>query len=238
MPTLRGPANVLLLLAIVCAFSLLYQLFRTQRRTLYITGFTVVLWFLIIGEFALHGFFSNFTTLPPHLIFALILPAIAFAIFSFTSKSLPQALSQTPITWLIAFQAFRIVVEIILWRGYKLGVVPIQMTFDGRNVDILIGITAPLAAWLAARFYKQSGSVTFGILWNIAGLASLINIATVAILSMPTPLRHFMNDPPNTLLTHFPFIYLPAVLVPAGYIAHMLSIRQLLQRRSIPQLLD
>jgi hypothetical protein len=236
--TLRLPAVILLTLAIFCAASLLIELFRAHRHTLYITVAIVALWFFAIGELALHGFFANFVSLPPHLIFALILPAIAFAIFSFASKSLPQALSQTPITWLIAFQAFRIIVEIILWRGYKLGVVPIQMSFDGRNVDILIGITAPLAAWLTWRFYRQSGSTTFGILWNIAGLASLINIATVAILSMPTPLRRFMNDPPNTLLTHFPFIYLPAVLVPAGYIAHFLSIRQLLQRRSTPQSQD
>jgi hypothetical protein len=101
------------------------------------------------------------------------------------------------------------------------------MTFDGRNLDILIGLTAPLAAWILYR----TRSRTFGILWNIAGLASVLNIATIAILSMPTPLRRFMNDPPNTLLAHFPFIYLPAVLVPAGYIAHILSIRQLLQRQ-------
>jgi hypothetical protein len=235
MTTLRGPAIVLLTLAIFCATTLLIELFRKQRRTLYITAAIVALWFIVVGELALLSFFANFTSLPPHLLFALILPAVAFAIFSFAAKSLPEALHQTPISWLIAFQTFRIVVEIILWRGYKLGVIPIQMTFDGRNVDILLGLTAPLAAWLTARFYKQSGSTTFGILWNIAGLASLINIAIVAILSMPTPLRRFMNDPPNTLLTHFPFIYLPAVLVPAGYITHFLSIRQLLQRRSTPQ---
>jgi hypothetical protein len=232
MTTLRLPAITLLILAIFCAFSLLFQLFRTQRRTLYATAAVVTLWFILIGALALHGFFANFTSLPPHLVFALVLPLVAFITFSFVSKSLPEALTQTPITWLIAFQAFRIVVELILWLGYRAGAVPIQMTFDGRNIDILIGLTAPFAAWLTARFYKQTGSTTFGILWNIAGLGSLINIATVAILSMPTPLRHFMNDPPNTLLTHFPFIYLPAVLVPAGYIAHLLSIRQLVRSRA------
>jgi len=101
------------------------------------------------------------------------------------------------------------------------------MTFEGRNLDILIGLTAPIAAFIVYR----TRSVAFGLIWNILGFASILNIATIAVLSMPTPIRYFMNDPPNTLLAHFPYIYLPAVLVPAGYIAHILSIRQLLQRR-------
>jgi len=224
---LRLPAIILTLLAIFCAFTLLYRLFRNHRGTLYLTAATVALWFLLTGTLAHRGFFTNFTALPPHLLFALLLPALAFAIFILTSNTLPEALRETELPWLIAFQAFRIVVELILWRGYKVGVVPVQMTFEGRNLDILIGLSAPLAVWILYR----TRSVAFGIAWNIAGLASILNIATIAILSMPTPLRRFMNDPPNTLLVHFPFIYLPAVLVPAGYIAHILSIRQLLQRR-------
>jgi len=226
-PTLRLPAILLTALAIFCTYLLLDRLFRAHRRTLYLTAATITLWFLLTGALANRGFFTDFAALPPHLLFALLLPAIAFAIFSFTSKTLPQALRATPLPWLIAFQTFRIVVELILWRGHKTGVIPIQMTFAGRNLDILIGLSAPLAAFIIYRTRNR----TFGIAWNIAGLASILNIATIAILSMPTPLRRFMNDPPNTLLAHFPFIYLPAILVPAGYIAHILSIRQLLQRR-------
>jgi hypothetical protein len=228
LTTLRGPAIVLTLLAIICALLLLFILFRSNRLTLFTATILTAAWFLLTGTLALRGFFSDFAALPPHLLFALLLPAIAFAIFSFTSKSLPNTLHQNPVTWLIGFQAFRIIVELILWRGYKAGVIPIQMTFEGRNLDILIGLTAPFAAWI----YQRARSATFAIVWNIAGLASVLNIAIVAILSMPTPLRHFMNDPPNTLLAQFPFIYLPAVLVPCGYIAHFLSIRQILQRRT------
>jgi hypothetical protein len=224
-PALRLPAIILTALATYCAYSLLDRLFHAHRHTLILTATTTVLWFLLTGVLAHRGFFTNFAALPPHLLFALLLPALAFAIFSLTSNTLPEALRQTPLPWLIAFQTFRIVVELVLWRGHKAGVLPIQMTFEGRNLDILIGLSAPIAAFIVYR------SRTFGIAWNIAGLASILNIATIAILSMPTPLRRFMNDPPNTLLAHFPFIYLPAVLVPAGYIAHILSIRQLLQRR-------
>jgi len=226
-PTVHLPAIILTALAILCAYSLLYRLFRAHPRTLYLTAATVTLWFLLTGTLAHRGFFTNFTSLPPHLLFALLLPAIAFAIFALTSKTLPEALRETPLPWLIAFQTFRIIVELVLWRAYRAGAIPVQMTFEGRNLDILIGLTAPIAAFIVYR----TRSVAFGLIWNILGFASILNIATIAVLSMPTPIRYFMNDPPNTLLAHFPYIYLPAVLVPAGYIAHILSIRQLLQRR-------
>jgi hypothetical protein len=226
-PAIHLPAIILTTLAIFCAYSLLYHLFRAHPRTLYLTAATVTLWFLLTGILAHRGFFTNFTSLPPHLLFALLLPAIAFAIFALTSRTLPQALRETPLPWLIAFQSFRIIVELVLWRAYRAGAIPVQMTFEGRNLDILIGLTAPIAAFIVYR----TRSLAFGITWNILGVASVLNIATIAILSMPTPIRYFMNDPPNTLLAHFPYIYLPAVLVPAGYIAHALSIRQMLQRR-------
>ena len=41
------------------------------------------------------------------------------------------------------------------------------------------------------------------VLWNILGLGLLINIVAIAILSMPTPLRVFMNEPANTIVTEF-----------------------------------
>jgi hypothetical protein len=231
MPALRGPAIVLSILAALCAFSLLIRVFRTQRPTLRIVLPLVMLWFSVIGTLAMRGFFADFTSLPPHLLLALLLPAVAFAIFSVSSKAIPEGLGEMPVYWLIAFQTFRVVVEIVLFRGYKAGAIPVQMTFYGRNFDILVGLTAPLAAWLSSKLYARNRSIAFGIVWNIAGLISVMNIAIVAVLSMPTPLRYFMNDPPNTLLAYFPFIYLPAVLVPAAYIAHLLSIRQLLQKR-------
>ena len=97
------------------------------------------------------------------------------------------------------------------------------MTFEGRNLDILSGITAPLIAFLISR-KKISKPIT--ILWNIACLGLLANIVITAILSMPTPFRVFMNEPANTIVAEFPIVWLPALLVPLAYGLHFLSIRQ------------
>ena len=64
------------------------------------------------------------------------------------------------------------------------------------------------------------------LLYNIAGLVLLVNIVAVSALSLPTPLRAFHNEPDSSLITTFPFIYLPGLLVPLAYTLHILSLRQ------------
>jgi small-conductance mechanosensitive channel len=225
---LSGPALVLTLLAIVCALLLNWILFRDKPRSLTLGILFIGAWFLVTGGLASAGFFSNFAAVPPRLLFALFIPAVVLAIAIPVSGDLREALGDTPIGWLIALQTFRVVVELVLWRGYKSGAIPVQMTFEGRNFDILAGLTAPFAAWLWQRTHNR----TFAIAWNIAGIVLLANIIVVAILSTPGRFRVFTDGPPNTLLTHFPFIYLPAVLVPVAYTAHILSLRRLWSMRS------
>lgn len=40
------------------------------------------------------------------------------------------------IATLIGFQGFRVFVEVFLWMGYNDGFVPVQMTWEGRNLDL------------------------------------------------------------------------------------------------------
>jgi hypothetical protein len=100
------------------------------------------------------------------------------------------------------------------------------MTFEGRNWDILVGLTAPLVALVLTR----KPLLGFAKLWNIAGLLILGNIVGVALLSAPLPFRVFLNEPANTIIAEFPFVWLPSVLVPIAYTLHLLSWRQLMRR--------
>ena len=63
-------------------------------------------------------------------------------------------------------------------------------------------------------------------------LLLLLNILAIAALSMPTPLRQFMNEPANTIIGEFSFIYLPGVLVVIAYSLHIFSLRQLHELKS------
>jgi hypothetical protein len=133
------------------------------------------------------------------------------------------------IGWLIGFQSFRIPVELWLHTLYQEGVVPVQMTYEGRNYDIVSGILAlVLFLWAIRRQPPRWAIWTF----NIVGLALLVNIVAIAMLSAPTPLRRFFNEPANTFVADVPYVWLPAFLVQAAWFGHLLVFRWLRQPRS------
>jgi hypothetical protein len=109
--------------------------------------------------------------------------------------------------------------------AFEQGKLPIQLTFEGRNFDIISGITAPIVAFLLSKNLVSRGVV---IVWNVVSLGLLINVVATAVLSLPTPFRVFMNEPANRIVAEFPVIWLPGLLVPLAYGLHFLSLRQLL----------
>jgi hypothetical protein len=96
------------------------------------------------------------------------------------------------------------------------------MTFEGRNWDLLTGLTALPMAWLVARKKAPKWLI---YVWNSMGLALLLNVMVIAALSMPTPLRHFHNEPANTFVTYFPYVWLPTYLVQVAWLSHLLIFR-------------
>ncbi|NJO03068.1 MAG: hypothetical protein HC880_16540 [Bacteroidia bacterium] len=210
--------TLLCLGAIVWALMTLSRSFKSAAHFLRIVG----LWLLLISGTALTGFTQNFSVFPLNALIILLPPMIALIVLVFNQR-FKQFLGGVPLRWLTGIQFFRVIVEIFLWQLYEIGLIPVQMTFEGQNFDILAGLTAPIFAY----FYGNKPRVLFW--WNIAGMLLLINIVGTAILSMPTPIRVFMNEPANTIVTYFPIIWLPAFLVPLAYYMHILSLKKILQ---------
>lgn len=223
------------LLTVICLFAIsrglkigLKHFEETRRRSILKKYWLFIsLWIAIISVASLTGFSADFDAFPPRPVFFVVIPIIAL-VFIMRSETTKQILSVVPAKYLINIQIFRIPVEILLWLLLLAGVTPIQMTFEGRNMDILVGLTAPIIAYLAFANGKFHRKVAIG--WNIAGLMLLANILTIAVLSMPTPLRVFMNEPANTEVANFPVIFLPAILVPIAYYFHVFSLKQLLMK--------
>ena len=182
-------------------------------------------WMALIGWLAARGHFLNFESLPPRILAALVPAALAVSYIS-VSDRVKALMKVIPKSWFINIQSFRILMEIFLWLMYRNGLIPVQMTFEGRNFDLLIGLSAPVIAYFC--FVKKSWPGLTALLWNFAGLLLLTNILIIAILSMPGPLRKFINEPANTAVVNFPFIWIPALIVPFAYLMHVLSIKQLL----------
>jgi hypothetical protein len=183
----------------------------------------VSIWLVTVSNLALSGFFSNFATLPPRLLIGPLVPMLSIIIITLFGR-FDKVLKAVPPTWLFYLQAFRLPVEILLWMLFIQNLLPVQMTFEGRNWDIMVGLTA-----IPAGFFCFGGNrfkTTAAIFWNIAGLILLFNIVIIAVLSMPTPFRVFMNDPANEIVADFPFVLLPGILVPLAFSLHVLSLRQ------------
>jgi hypothetical protein len=195
---------------------------RRQKISLRILiGF--ILWAVIICAASASGFTSRFDLFPANAMPVVVLPLITilFLLFSRTMKDMLHHISLRLLTQL---QVFRVFVEIILWMLFLQNLLPVQMTFEGLNWDVLTGVTA----FVAARFLLKSKP--WLIVWNVIGLVLLINIVAVALLSMPTPFRFFDNEPANVIVTQFPFLFLPAYLVPLAYTLHIMSLRKLLMK--------
>ena len=199
---------------------------KRQRKIITKVIFILLIWMVVLSGLALSGFFSDFNSMPPRFVIIVIIPLITLTwalLFSATTK---EILMHVPGQTIISLQVFRVVVEILLWLLFIQNLLPVQMTFEGRNFDILAGISAPVVAYFGVARNQWPRIVL--IVWNVLSLALLINIVTIAILSFPTPFRYFMNEPTNTIVATFPFVWLPGFLVPLAYGLHFLSLRQLI----------
>jgi len=163
----------------------------------------------------------DFSARPPLLPVLIFLSFIGVYFGSYFSAA-AKLIESPGLAWLIGLQVFRAGVEIFLDLGYRAGFVPVQMTLEGRNWDVLTGLTALPVAWLVAK-NRAPKWLIYG--WNVMGLALLLNVMTIAALSMPTPLRQFHNEPANTFVAYFPYVWLPTYLVQVAWLSHLLIFR-------------
>lgn len=120
----------------------------------------------------------------------------------------------------------RVPVEFVLLWLSVYHFVPDIMTFEGRNFDIFSGISAALIWYFG--FYKNRLNKNILLIWNLICLGLLFNIVIIAILSAPYPFQKFGVDQPNIAVFYFPFIWLPAYVVPVVLFSHLAAIRKLM----------
>lgn len=202
----------------------LYCCFKRSIKRPMVSVCIVAIWLLITGILSIKGFFMRFDVLPPRILFAVV-PMVLVLIYTVISSKVLPLLTHIPQTWLIYVQAFRIVMEIVLWLLAKEKLVPEIMTWDGHNFDILIGITAPAVAYLC--FTANRWSPKIALVWNWLGILFLLNVFAHGLLSVPTPFQVFVTNPPNTFVGYFPYTWLPAFVVPCAIMFHILSIRKI-----------
>lgn len=144
------------------------------------------------------------------------------------SKAGKRLADNLPLVALVGFQAFRLPLELVLHAWSEQGTIPESMTWTGQNLDIISGATALVLAPFAARPM---------VAWiaNVVGLALLVNVARVAIMSAPLPFAWEHVQPKLTLIAHLPYALIGPVCVGGALAGHVILTRRLLSGGTTPK---
>jgi hypothetical protein len=225
LPTLPSWLYLLFGLTTALALAIFYLAARRSGRALAV----VLAWLLVQSALSSSGFYAVTTTLPSRLAFALGPPLLLLLSCLATARG-RAFLASLRLDWLTLLHVVRLPVELGLYGLFRHGAVPRIMTFAGGNWDILMGLSAPLVYWLVRRQHAGHWAL---LAWNALGLGLLFHIVRVAVLAAPSPVQRLAFEQPNVALLHFPFGWLPAVLVPLVLLAHVAALWQLLARKSL-----
>lgn len=198
----------------------------------YASPVVAVLVFLTIIQSALGlaGFYNDAGSLTARFPL-LIMPTLVFLFSMFFYRKGRAVIDGLDIRLLTLVHVVRIGVEIVLFWLFLHKGVPKAMTFDGRNFDVLSGLTAPLIYYFG--FVRSSLPRRVLVAWNIICILLLLNVVSMAFLSLPGRYQHFNFGQPNIAVGYFPFLLLPAILVPLVLFAHAAAIRQLILQHNI-----
>ncbi len=191
-------------------------------------SFLLAFWVFFTAAASIGGFYTVTETIPPRLFLLGVLPSV-LTVIAYLAFFRERFLEKFPLRTLTLLHVVRLPVEIVLFWLFKAALIPQVMTFEGRNFDILAGITAPVVAYLAIR----NGTVNRPVLiaWNLISLGLLLNIVVTAFLSFPGPMQQIAFDQPNRAVMYFPFIWLPSIVVPIVLFAHLITLWKLFTNR-------
>lgn len=221
MEKLPAYINIVFGLTTILSVFIFYKATNHSKKTLII----LLIWLAVQTVIGLSGFYTVTDTLPPRFII-LVLPPLLLIIGLFATVKGRHFIDSLDTKALTILHIIRIPVEIVLFWLFLNKTVPELMTFEGRNFDILSGLTAPAIFYFG--YITKHLDRKIILIWNFICLALLINIVVNAALSAPSPFQKFAFDHPNIAVLHFPYNWLPSCIVPLVLFTHLATIRQLI----------
>ena len=217
---------VFLILIILRATTRLSDSYDKYQNTPLSMTIFIAFWLIYLSVLSYTEFLVDFT-FPPMMPLMVVIPLMVLIVLLLFRKATADLLSTISVSWLIYIQSFRIIVEIIIWGAYNQGIIPIETTFEGGNVDIIVGLTAVPLAYYAMRNKISPMAL---IIWNIAGLLILANTVRLFITAGYFPA--LLGQDENMLSVEFvklPYLLIAGMFMPLAVLIHALSIKQLLK---------
>jgi len=159
-------------------------------------------WAIVTAVMAINGTLAAFTSFPPWIpILALTQLAFVFWLGWFSSWS--DLLGRILQYILVGLQCFRVPVELLLATLATRKLLAIEMTYYGRNFDILEGVTAvALGIWLKRRGENSLRQVV--LIWNLLGLSLVTVVLVHGLLSVPYPSQLLHLSVSTFVIAYFP----------------------------------
>src|ERR1700712_3060360 len=173
METLPVYVPVIFELTVLLTFLFLAR--SSAFSVLFVVGVTG--WLFLQAMLGLSGFYKSAVGFPPRFALALVPPLLFVVVLAISGKGRrpdPRILT--------LLHVVRVPVEIVLYWLMLNRMVPEVMTFEGRNFDILCGITAPFIFYFG--YIRKSIGRYWLIAWNIVCLLLLGNIVVTAVFSL------------------------------------------------------
>lgn len=196
---------------------------RTQA--LYVV-LVLIVWFGLSLALARIEFFqaTEGGPFPPMIAFGITVPILLGAIFITKSQIFGRFLAAVPPHWLIGVQVYRSL-GVIFLIAHAEGILPGVFAIPAGYGDIIVGVTAILAATLVA---YGSSLRRFAIrAWNSLGIADLVLAVSLGFFSSPGPLQLLSLDQPNVLISSYPMVLVPVFAVPLSILLHIASLTKL-----------
>jgi len=181
---------------------------------------------LASGGVAWAGWLQQMDRVPPPM--ALMIALVFVTAFGLGLSPFGRASAAgIPLVSLVAFQSFRLPLELVMHRASTLGIMPVELSYSGYNFDILTG-AGTLAVWLAmAAGVRVPLAVLW--LWNVWGCWCLAVIACIAIATSPMVRLFGEGSHLNTWVLFVPYVWLPVILVTAAMFGHIVLTAKLLR---------
>lgn len=135
------PVYITITFLLTVALTWLLLLGAARKKT--IPFIITAAWLAVIGILAYNAFFIDTDKMPPKLALAVV-PAIFFIIGLLFTKKGWVFCNSLDLRLLTLLHVVRLPVELVLYWLALHKAVPELMTFEGRNFDILSGISAPI----------------------------------------------------------------------------------------------
>jgi len=181
-------------------------------------------WFAVATGLSLQGTYVASPNGLPTIQFGIIGPIVLGLLAYRWLPKLRQVLTAIPQPWLIGVQVYRAggALFVVLWG---MGLLPGEFAGPAGYGDLLVGVLAPLVAWLWAS--NHAGRRIAALWWNALGLVDLALALTLGFVTTPSRFQLLAQDHSSLLVTQFPLVFIPTFIVPLSILLHLASLAKL-----------